>query len=147
MEDLKKSEAVMEEWRNYLRSGNADIFEIIERAIMVAASDHPMEFRMKRDKIVQTLFSCELINHVEEGNIDCKEKMKMSGDVVKNHLWDTISHGDTQETLVHEHDQETEMVTDDEVLRIKEILDKSCGDASESAVVLVYESLSKLQHM
>ncbi|KVI01472.1 Transcription elongation factor, TFIIS/CRSP70, N-terminal, sub-type [Cynara cardunculus var. scolymus] len=147
MEDLKKShQAVMDEWRNNLRSGNVDIFEIIKTAIMVPASDHPMEFRIKRDKIAHTLFSCQLLNssdHVEEENIGCKEKMKLSSNVddpnLKNHDRNhTTRH---EEALVDEH-QETKM--DVEVLKIKKVLDNSYGDESE---LVVYELLSKLQHM
>ncbi|XP_076928391.1 putative mediator of RNA polymerase II transcription subunit 26b [Bidens hawaiensis] len=47
-------------WREYFRSANADIFEIIEGAIKLAASDCPKEFKVRRDSIAQILFSCKL---------------------------------------------------------------------------------------
>lgn len=58
---VSKSAARMDYWREYFGSANANIFEIIEGAIMMAASDYPKEFRIRRDGIAQTLFSCRLI--------------------------------------------------------------------------------------
>ncbi|KAL4587351.1 hypothetical protein LXL04_000220 [Taraxacum kok-saghyz] len=58
---VPKSAARMDYWRGYFGSADADIFEIIEGAIMMAASDYPKEFRIRRDGIAQTLFSCRLI--------------------------------------------------------------------------------------
>ncbi|XLR02816.1 hypothetical protein HN51_057815 [Arachis hypogaea] len=41
----------LDHWRSYFRSCSSfsDIFEIIDHAIMVAASDSPKEFKLKRD--------------------------------------------------------------------------------------------------
>ncbi|XLS79140.1 hypothetical protein HN51_063365, partial [Arachis hypogaea] len=36
----------------------SDIFEIIDHVIMMAASDCPKEFRLRRDRIADMLFSC-----------------------------------------------------------------------------------------
>ncbi|KAL7599183.1 hypothetical protein Lser_V15G26032 [Lactuca serriola] len=58
---VPKSAARMDYWREYFGSANANIFDIIEGAIMMAASDYPNEFRIRRDSIAQTLFSCRLI--------------------------------------------------------------------------------------
>ncbi|CAH1433417.1 unnamed protein product [Lactuca virosa] len=64
MEDSKCA-ALMCDWRDYLRGENGDIFEIIKRAIMVAASDQPTEFQSRRHKIALILLSDELIKHYE----------------------------------------------------------------------------------
>ncbi|XP_020238654.1 probable mediator of RNA polymerase II transcription subunit 26b isoform X2 [Cajanus cajan] len=50
----------LDEWRSYFGSANSDIFEIIEHAIIVAASDCPKEFRVRRDGIAERLFSSRL---------------------------------------------------------------------------------------
>ncbi|KAF5940990.1 hypothetical protein HYC85_022157 [Camellia sinensis] len=50
----------LDDWRDYFRSSNSDIFDIIEHSIMVAASDCPQEFRLRRDRIAEILFSCKL---------------------------------------------------------------------------------------
>ncbi|KAJ9550783.1 hypothetical protein OSB04_014828 [Centaurea solstitialis] len=137
-EELKKSEAeIMDEWRNNLRSitRNGDVFELIKRAIMVAAYDHPTEFLMKRDEIAQILFS----SHHQENNIGCEKKMKEDEDV--NNHDGIIYDGD----LVHENHMVTTTTDDDEVLRIKHILDDAKLHESDEA--LVYESLSKLEEM
>ncbi|KAI7739304.1 hypothetical protein M8C21_026639 [Ambrosia artemisiifolia] len=58
-----KSGVRMDYWREYFRSANADIFEIIEGAIMLAASDCPKQFKVRRDNIAQILFSSRFINY------------------------------------------------------------------------------------
>ncbi|KAI3782577.1 hypothetical protein L2E82_12628 [Cichorium intybus] len=58
---VSKSAARMYYWREYFGSANANIFEIIEGAIMMDTSDYPKEFRIRRDGIAQNLFSCRLI--------------------------------------------------------------------------------------
>ncbi|KAM7524416.1 hypothetical protein LguiA_014318 [Lonicera macranthoides] len=86
--ELKSS--ALDNWRNYFRTANSDIFDIIEHAILVAASDCPKEFRLRRDKIAETLFSCKMTrctgcDHVElavpdEGeDEDCKSGFDRGG--------------------------------------------------------------------
>ncbi|KAK7267171.1 hypothetical protein RIF29_19836 [Crotalaria pallida] len=50
----------LDHWRSFFRSANCDIFGIIDHAIMVAASDCPKEFRLRRGGIVERLFSCRM---------------------------------------------------------------------------------------
>ncbi|GER25964.1 transcription elongation factor-related family protein [Striga asiatica] len=50
----------LDKWRDYFRGANSDIFNIIEHAIMVAASDSPYEFKLKRDRIAEMLFTCKI---------------------------------------------------------------------------------------
>ncbi|GFP83820.1 probable mediator of RNA polymerase ii transcription subunit 26b [Phtheirospermum japonicum] len=50
----------LDKWRDYFRTANSDIFSIIEHAIMVAASDCPYDFKLKRDRIAETLFNCKI---------------------------------------------------------------------------------------
>ncbi|CAJ1915878.1 unnamed protein product [Sphenostylis stenocarpa] len=50
----------VDDWRKYFGSANSNIFDIIENAIIVAASDCPKEFRVKRDTIAERLFSSKL---------------------------------------------------------------------------------------
>lgn len=47
-------------WRDFFRTANSDIFSIIDGAIMVAASDCPQEFRLRRDRIAERLFNCRM---------------------------------------------------------------------------------------
>ncbi|GMI65676.1 hypothetical protein like AT5G05140 [Hibiscus trionum] len=49
----------LEQWRGYFRTANSDIFDIIDHAIMVAALDCPKEFRLRRDRIAEKLFTCK----------------------------------------------------------------------------------------
>ncbi|KAL8261622.1 hypothetical protein R6Q59_025671 [Mikania micrantha] len=44
-----KSAARMGYWREFFKTSNGDIFETIEKAIMIAASDYPKEFGIRRD--------------------------------------------------------------------------------------------------
>ncbi|KAG2683646.1 hypothetical protein I3843_10G042200 [Carya illinoinensis] len=57
---MAKKSGSLEYWRNYFRTANSDIFNIIDHAIMVASSDCPKEFRLRRDRIAERLFSCRL---------------------------------------------------------------------------------------
>lgn len=50
----------LDHWRDFFRSTNSDIFEVIEYAILVAASDCPQELQMRRDRIAERLFSSRL---------------------------------------------------------------------------------------
>ena len=49
----------LEQWRDYFRTANSDIFDIIDHAITVAALDCPQEFRLRRDQIAEKLFTCK----------------------------------------------------------------------------------------
>lgn len=57
---MATNSSTLDQWRNYFRTANSDIFGIIEHAILVAASDCPKEFRLRRDRIAEKLFSCKL---------------------------------------------------------------------------------------
>ncbi|KAK3218077.1 hypothetical protein Dsin_012047 [Dipteronia sinensis] len=50
----------VDNWRNYFRTANGDIFDIIDHAIIVAALDCPKEFKIRRDRIAEKLFTCKL---------------------------------------------------------------------------------------
>ncbi|PWA55059.1 Transcription elongation factor, TFIIS/CRSP70 [Artemisia annua] len=72
----------MDEWINYLKNTNEDVFEIIKNLIKVAAIDHPNEFREKRDKLAEALFTCELISAEDNGVAEVlriKEVLEKSG--------------------------------------------------------------------
>lgn len=50
----------LDKWREYFRGANSDIFDIIEHAVMVAACDCPYDFKLKRDRIAEMLFTCKV---------------------------------------------------------------------------------------
>ncbi|XP_074320536.1 putative mediator of RNA polymerase II transcription subunit 26b isoform X3 [Silene latifolia] len=50
----------LDDWRQYFKRVNSDIFDIIEHAIMVAASDCPKEYRVRKAGIAELLFSCRM---------------------------------------------------------------------------------------
>ncbi|XP_022742485.1 probable mediator of RNA polymerase II transcription subunit 26b [Durio zibethinus] len=54
---MKRS--ALEQWRDYFRTANLDIFDVIDHAITVAALDCPKEFRLRRDQIAEKLFTCK----------------------------------------------------------------------------------------
>lgn len=81
----------LDNWRDYFRRANSDIFDIIEHAIMVAASDCPKEFKGRREKIAELLFTCRLtrclgcdrvelaVSEVDNGSNDGEVKMVIKG--------------------------------------------------------------------
>ncbi|KAL2556075.1 putative mediator of RNA polymerase II transcription subunit 26b [Forsythia ovata] len=169
---MANSSGTLDKWREYFRSSNSDIFNIIEHAIMVAASDCPYDFKLKRDRIAEMLFTCKQTkcfgcerielavpceNDAEKSDEKCKSGNEAGGSK------------DTKESKVHSNrdDDHTEMnanqvinfsygeaeaLTDEleeesqflgEVLRIKDILDNS----EEESDSLMFDSLRRLQLM
>ncbi|KAF8043694.1 hypothetical protein BT93_A1874 [Corymbia citriodora subsp. variegata] len=156
-------------WRHYFRTANCDIFDIIDRAIMVAASDCPKEFRLRRDRIAETLFTCRLTrclgcDRVElavpsgdeddglksgiagegcdfeaGGSKESKVNSSRDGELFMNQE-SNYSYGEA-EALTDEIEEESQI--HEEVLRIKEIL-LNHDEESES---VLYDSLRRLQLM
>ncbi|KAI3760702.1 hypothetical protein L1987_51101 [Smallanthus sonchifolius] len=116
-------------WREYFKKSNGDIFETIEKAIMVAVSDYPKEFGVRRDGIAQLLFNCKLIKCY-----GC-DKVELGVPGVDQ------EHDDEIKALTDEIEEESQEFG--EVMRIKEIVDNN-QDESES---VLYNSLRKLQLM
>ncbi|KAI9074239.1 hypothetical protein K1719_043804 [Acacia pycnantha] len=128
----------LEFWRNYFQTANCDIFDIIDHAIMVAVSDRPNEFRLRRDEIAELLFSrkkrgCKS-GFDGEGIIleagSSKESKANSG---------RDDHGGMAENQVSKFSSGQA----DEILRIEEILHNS----KEETDSVLFESLRKLQPM
>ncbi|RWW20551.1 hypothetical protein GW17_00015334 [Ensete ventricosum] len=136
---MASSSGSVDYWRRFFRSANSDIFEVIEQAILVAASDYPQQFRSRRDQIVEKFFTallprcfgCDRVElrgaEGEEGHgsvrrVGEKEsKVDSSNDgpefsnrVVSNYTYDEA------EALTEEIEEEGQIVG--EVMRIKEIL-------------------------
>ncbi|KAL8162978.1 hypothetical protein V2J09_014467 [Rumex salicifolius] len=156
----------IERWREYFRTSNVDIFEIIERGILVAASDCPKEFKLRRDRIAEVLFSSRLTQctncdgvelsapKFDEGGRGVRIQFDASGgsneskdhntrddqiDVDLNPL-SNYCYGEA-EILTDEIEEHTSALQ--EVLRIKEIL-MNFEDESDSVLI---ESLRRLQLM
>ncbi|MQM14726.1 hypothetical protein Taro_047661 [Colocasia esculenta] len=155
-------------WRKFLGSANSDIFDVIENAILVAATDYPKEFRSRRDRIAERLFSCQLprcsgCERVKEEAVQEEEGEFVVGEgrgegavggavekeskvnscvsereVDANRVASNYSY-DEAEALTEEIEEEGQMFG--EVLRIKEILSNK-EDESEA---VLYESLRRLQ--
>ncbi|URE05951.1 hypothetical protein MUK42_20791 [Musa troglodytarum] len=153
---MASSSGSLDYWRKFFRSANSDIFEVMEHAILVAASDHPQEFRSRRHQIVEKLFAvllprcygCDRVAEGEEGDRSVKRdgekesKVDSSNDgpedlnrIVSNYSYDEA------EALTEEIEEESQIVG--EVLRIKEIF-ANHRDESHS---ILFESLRRLQLM
>ncbi|KAG6528370.1 probable mediator of RNA polymerase II transcription subunit 26b [Zingiber officinale] len=147
----------LEYWRKFFRSCEGDIFEVVEHAVMVAASDYPDEFRSRRDQLAEKLFTALLPPRCfgcgdaaggEEGDdsvkMDDVGKQTNNDDdngpedlnrIVSNYSYDEA------EALTEEIEEANEIVT--EVSRIKEIL-VNYQDESDN---VLFESLRRLQLM
>lgn len=123
-------------WRNYFRAASSDIFDIIDHAIMVAASDCPKEFKLKRDGIAERLFSCKLAHCLGCDKVELVVSVDNEngekggggggggngvdhGEMNMNHHVSNYSYREA-EALNDEIEEESQCVK--EVLRIKEIL-------------------------
>lgn len=84
---MTKNPVSLDKWRDYFSTANSDIFCIIEHAIMVAVSDCPYDFKLKRDRIAEMLFTCKVTkclgcNRAElcVGNDDCLKGIDGDGE-------------------------------------------------------------------
>ncbi|OIS97750.1 PREDICTED: probable mediator of RNA polymerase II transcription subunit 26b [Nicotiana attenuata] len=163
---MTKITGTLNKWRDYFETANSDIFNVIEYAVMVAAVDYPKEFKLRRDRIAELLFTCKVIRCFgcdkvelalpnaandddkvfvsEFGGCDVKESKSSRGDdqigMNVNQKISNYSY-DEAEALTDEIEQESKIV--EEVLRIKEIID-NFHDESDSDI---YECLRRLQLM
>ncbi|XP_076959967.1 putative mediator of RNA polymerase II transcription subunit 26b [Bidens hawaiensis] len=147
---MAASKSAMGYWREYFKNSKGDIFETIEKAIVIAASDYPKEFGVKRDGIAQTLFNCKLIkcfgcDKVELGVPVVDEHQDGDGNKEVNVVGGKHQVSDYNYEVVEALNDamEEESLVFGEVMRIKEIVD-SYQDESES---VLYNSLRKLQLM
>ncbi|XP_077218628.1 putative mediator of RNA polymerase II transcription subunit 26b [Tasmannia lanceolata] len=161
---MEMKSSVLDYWRKYFRSANSDIFDVIEYAIVVAASDCPKEFRMRRDRIAEKLFSCRIsrclgCDRVEvavpeeddggfKGGLDGavfggKESKVNSSTTERGEINGAVTNFsyDEAEALTEEIEEESQIFG--EVQRIKGVL---CNSQDESDSVL-FESLRRLQLM
>ncbi|XP_074581443.1 putative mediator of RNA polymerase II transcription subunit 26b [Curcuma longa] len=148
------SPVTLDYWRKFLRSADGDIFEVMEQAVVVAATDYPDEFRSRRAQLAEKLFTvllprcfgCVGASDGEEGDGSVKrdDGVKHSSDddgpedlngIVSNYSYDEA------EALTEEIEEANEVVT--EVSRIKQIL-VNYQDESDS---VLFESLRRLQLM
>ncbi|XP_076958014.1 putative mediator of RNA polymerase II transcription subunit 26b [Bidens hawaiensis] len=100
----------MDYWREYFRGANADIFEIIEGAIKLAASDCPKEFKVRRDSIAQILFSCKLFKCSGCG----KEELAVPVDDQENHHHGDVGFKDSSKVTNFSRNDDNEEVEDDD---------------------------------
>ncbi|XP_074555766.1 putative mediator of RNA polymerase II transcription subunit 26b [Curcuma longa] len=159
---MASSSGSVDYWRKFFRSADSDIFDVIEHAILVAASDYPEELRSRRDRIVEKFFiallprcfACDRVEpqgaEAEEGHgsvkrvagaekdskVDsCNDGPEFSHRVVSNYTFDEA------EALTEEIEEEGQTL--EEVLRIKEVLSNH-HDESDNVLL---ESLRRLQLM
>ncbi|KAK7393038.1 hypothetical protein VNO78_21489 [Psophocarpus tetragonolobus] len=166
---MRMNKGSIDYWRNYFGAANSDIFGIIDHAIMVAASDCPKEFRLRRGAIAERLFSCrlsrclgcervELAVSVDDdddgGGEPCKSCFEFKAGASKESKVNSVrddpvmnmnqvsnfSYGDA-EALTDEIEEESQYV--EEVFRIKDLL-LNCEEESDS---VLFDSLRRLQLM
>lgn len=167
---MAKSSGNLDKWRDYFRTANSDIFDIIEYAVMVAAVDCPKEFKLRRDKIAEMLFTCKVTMcfgcekvelalpiaaaaNDDEGKLKSKNEFGVSKESKANSSID-MDHHDVEvnvnqvsnysygeaEALTEEIEEETQ--TYGEVMRIKDIIDSNQAESAE-----LFECLRRLQLM
>ncbi|KAL3632582.1 hypothetical protein CASFOL_025566 [Castilleja foliolosa] len=151
--------ASLEEWRNYFLKANSDIFTVIEQAIMVAAFDCPFDFKLKRDRIAEVLFSskitkCDKLELSVPTNDDDKiidigtETGAGGSKESKVNSFNRDDDDDDDEIIDIEALDDDEILQQEsqlygDVLRIKQLLDNHQHESS----ALLIDSLKRLQLM
>ncbi|XP_033142274.1 probable mediator of RNA polymerase II transcription subunit 26a isoform X1 [Brassica rapa] len=125
---IMKPSASLDTWRDYFHRGDSDIFGIIEHAIMVAATDSPVELKSRRDAIIELLMRYD------------QPDLSKAGDKETNNSRKTVEADDGG----HEEDEAKLNVNQivDEVMRIKDILLNKHVELS-----VLFKSLTKLASM
>ncbi|KAG2272342.1 hypothetical protein Bca52824_066897 [Brassica carinata] len=133
---MKPSQDSLDDWRDYFRRGDSDIFGIINHAIILAAADFPDEFKSRRDGIAQLLFSRNASRRcIGCGREDNNETVGGSGDRDDS---GGVGGDEGDEKKVNDNE-----IVVDEVVRIRDIL-LSKDDESNS---VLFHSLRKLESM
>eukprot|EP00249_Psilotum_nudum_P020462 c27715_g3_i2 orf=1003-2484(+) len=144
----------MDQWRAFFARAGADIWTVIEQAIVLAATEYPKEFKDKRSDIAETLFSRRSVQ-LQPGDTDVT---RISGSVVtcattlnEEKIEDARPVFSVETDRHHcSYDQavtltdvlEEETLSIKEIYRIKEIL----AEPDQSAKILI-DSLQRLEHM
>ncbi|KAI3444300.1 hypothetical protein Pfo_000965 [Paulownia fortunei] len=122
----------LDKWREYFRSANSDIFDIIQHAIMVAASDCPYDFKLKRDRIAEMLFACKVTKcfgcdriELAVPNADGLEK---SEDKYKS-LIEAGGSKDTKESKVNSSSRDDDDHREVMEMNVNQVSNYSYGDA------------------
>ncbi|GKD88232.1 transcription elongation factor TFIIS/CRSP70, partial [Tanacetum coccineum] len=128
MEELQLK-SVMDEWGKY---SNVDIFDVIEKVIQVAATDHPEEFLRKREEIAHCLYWCEFSEEEKrrvgevlriktslEKNADCKSESVIYESLKKLHkmglsfkVVDAADIGNTVSRLQHHASKQVKQIAE-----------------------------------
>ncbi|PKU66392.1 probable mediator of RNA polymerase II transcription subunit 26b [Dendrobium catenatum] len=136
---MAEAKGSLDYWRKLFNSATSDIFELINKAILVAAEDFPNEFKDRRDMIVEKLYTCHLF--LNNGDAESLKEVKKNSNTNNLEENDQIVKNSNTDNL-EENDQIV-----GEVMRIKEvILSNNQLHESESYSIL-YESLRALQQM
>lgn len=143
---MTKNPVSLDKWRDYFSTANSDIFCIIEHAIMVAVSDCPYDFKLKRDRIAEVLFTCKVTkclgcNRAElcVGNDDCLKGIDGDGEF-KTGVEAVGSNKDSKESKMNsssrdeddEEDEEDDDNNDDHSVETNaknRVRDHDCDDA------------------
>ncbi|KAL0743971.1 hypothetical protein Bca4012_085484 [Brassica carinata] len=128
---MKPSDS-LDDWRDYFRRGESDIFEIINHAIILAAADFPDEFKSRREGIAQVLYS----RNASRRCIGCGHEVTDNGRMAVETVGGA-GEGEEDETKLNDNE------IFDEVVRIKDVL---LNKDDESNSVLL-RSLRKLESM
>lgn len=125
----------LSKWRDFFGTANSNVFDILEFAVRVAAIDHPKEFKLRRDRITELLYSfrgfgCDNVvpNTVDvdgdKGTRKCKNEFvrEFKGCDVKQRKSGEMSVMEV-EALSDEIEEESRVVK--EVLSIKKIIDNN----------------------
>ncbi|XP_050242350.1 probable mediator of RNA polymerase II transcription subunit 26b [Quercus robur] len=114
-------------WRDYFQGVNCSIFEIIENAIKVAATDHPNEFKLQRGQIVEKLYYCQagtqccgqnhnelaMLNETNNGNFNDEHAIVMANTRLTSNAAD-LEVGGSEQSKVDSSSDQTEMNTTQE---------------------------------
>ncbi|KAK1262246.1 putative mediator of RNA polymerase II transcription subunit 26b [Acorus gramineus] len=124
----------MEDWRDFFRRANTDIFDVIHNAIFIAASDCPGEFQSRRDGLTEKLFTTRSILTVpvadgegRDGSRGCESCSEKSFKESNNSIITVDEVGE----LSHKSSCTCDEIVVRDVMRIRQVL-KQKDDQTEA---------------
>ena len=139
----------MDHWRDYFRNSGTDIWTLIEQAIILAATDHCNEFKMKRSEIAEILFSRNLLHpsSSSQGSSGKEDKTRDSISIATTSITTNEVRKSDETALSVKHNKVERKICDNlSSASISRVTDVTVETRKKGEVRMHEEKLLELQH-
>ena len=139
----------MDHWRDYFRNSGTDIWTLIEQAIILAATDHCNEFKMRRSEIAEILFSRNLLHpsSSSQGSSGKEDKTRASISVATTSITTNEVRKSDEKALSVKHNKMERKICDNvSSASISRVTDVTVETRKKGEMKMHEEKLLELQH-